>query len=51
MSESREDLPLGELDDHLDRDELRTRYYNLLQELRVVVLPRFIDDERAHPLG
>jgi tellurite resistance protein TehA-like permease len=31
------DLPAQELDDHRDRDELRDRYYGLLQELRVVL--------------
>jgi len=31
------DLDLGELDDHRDREELRKRYYGLLQELRVVL--------------
>jgi hypothetical protein len=43
MSSPAADDPLGddrslrELDDHADREELRTRYYNLLQELRVVI--------------
>lgn len=32
-----DDRSLGLLDDHADRDELRARYYNLLQELRVVI--------------
>lgn len=31
------DLPAAELDDRIDRVELRDRYYGLLQELRVVV--------------
>jgi uncharacterized membrane protein len=31
------DLPLSELDDDLDREELRSRYYGLLQELRVIL--------------
>lgn len=31
------DLPAAELDDLRDRDELRNRYYGLLQELRVVL--------------
>jgi hypothetical protein len=31
------DLPARRLDDRLDRDELRSRYYGLLQELRVVL--------------
>jgi hypothetical protein len=40
--ESQPDIPIGErsageLDDRLDREELRTRYYGLLQELRVVL--------------
>ena len=33
----RDDLPLEQLDDHRDRDELRSRYYGLLQELRVIL--------------
>ena len=32
-----EDKDLAELDDHVDRVELRNRYYGLLQELRVVL--------------
>lgn len=32
-----DDRSLRELDDHADREELRARYYNLLQELRVVI--------------
>jgi cation transport ATPase len=32
-----DDRPLRDLDDHHDREELRTRYYNLLQELRVII--------------
>src|SRR4029077_299561 len=31
------DTPAGELGDHADRDELRSRYYGLLQELRVLL--------------
>jgi hypothetical protein len=31
------DRSAAELDDHLDRDELRSRYYGLLQELRVLL--------------
>lgn len=31
------DRPAGELDDERDRDELRERYYGLLQELRVLL--------------
>jgi hypothetical protein len=31
------DLPAEQLDDRRDRDELRSRYYGLLQELRVVL--------------
>jgi hypothetical protein len=31
------DRPADELDDERDRDELRRRYYNLLQELRVLL--------------
>jgi hypothetical protein len=31
------DRPASELDDERDRDELRERYYGLLQELRVVL--------------
>lgn len=31
------DRPLRELDDEIDREELRTRYYGLLQELRVIL--------------
>ncbi len=31
------DRPAGELDDRRDRDELRQRYYGLLQELRVLL--------------
>jgi hypothetical protein len=31
------DRPAGELDDTRDRDELRQRYYGLLQELRVLL--------------
>jgi Family of unknown function (DUF6328) len=31
------DRPLSELDDDADRDELRSRYYGLLQELRVIL--------------
>ncbi len=34
---TRADLDLDELDDVADRDELRQRYYGLLQELRVVL--------------
>jgi hypothetical protein len=33
----RDDRSLRELDDVIDRNELRTRYYGLLQELRVVI--------------
>jgi hypothetical protein len=32
-----DDRNLRDLDDHTDREELRARYYNLLQELRVVI--------------
>ena len=32
-----DDRPLGSLDDQADRDELRRRYYGLLQELRVLL--------------
>jgi hypothetical protein len=32
-----DDRNLVDLDDHADREELRARYYNLLQELRVVI--------------
>lgn len=32
-----DDRPTGELDDEQDRDELRRRYYGLLQELRVLL--------------
>jgi hypothetical protein len=32
-----EDLPLALLDDRADRAELRSRYYGLLQELRVIL--------------
>jgi Family of unknown function (DUF6328) len=32
-----DDRPLHELDDRADRDELRQRYYGLLQELRVIL--------------
>jgi hypothetical protein len=32
-----DDRPAGELDDELDRDELRQRYYGLLQEVRVLL--------------
>ncbi len=32
-----DDRPVEELDDELDREELRTRYYGLLQELRVLL--------------
>jgi hypothetical protein len=32
-----DDRPAGELDDEADRDELRHRYYGLLQELRVLL--------------
>ena len=32
-----DDRPLGELDDQSDREELRTRYYGLVQELRVML--------------
>src|SRR5262245_47003591 len=35
-SDSGNDLPLSELDNERDRDELRQRYYGLLQELRVL---------------
>ncbi len=31
------DLDVEELDDELDRDELRSRYYGLLQEVRVIL--------------
>lgn len=39
MSDARRetDRDAADLDDELDRDELRQRYYGLLQELRVVV--------------
>lgn len=33
----RSDRPLSQLDDELDRAELRSRYYGLLQELRVIL--------------
>jgi hypothetical protein len=33
----RSDRELSSLDDHADREELRQRYYGLLQELRVVL--------------
>ncbi len=33
----RSDRPLSQLDDVLDRPELRSRYYGLLQELRVIL--------------
>ena len=33
----RSDLDVGDLDDESDRDELRSRYYGLLQELRVIL--------------
>jgi hypothetical protein len=33
----RSELPASQLDDELDREELRDRYYGLLQELRVVL--------------
>jgi hypothetical protein len=36
-STSREDRELSQLDDLRDREELRSRYYGLLQELRVVL--------------
>ena len=36
-AEARADRNLRDLDDELDRDELRTRYYGLLQELRVIL--------------
>lgn len=32
-----DDRSLRHLDDHEDREEVRARYYNLLQELRVVI--------------
>ncbi len=32
-----EDRPASELDDRADREELRERYYGLLQELRVIL--------------
>jgi hypothetical protein len=32
-----DDRPLGQLDDQHDREELRTRYYGLVQELRVML--------------
>lgn len=32
-----DDRPLHELDDRADREELRQRYYGLLQELRVIL--------------
>ena len=32
-----EDAPVAELDDEIDRDELRRRYYGLMQELRVLL--------------
>ncbi len=32
-----DDRSVGDLDDELDRDELRRRYYGLLQELRVLL--------------
>jgi hypothetical protein len=35
--ERHSDADLDQLDDELDRDELRRRYYGLLQELRVVL--------------
>ena len=35
--EAGDDRNLRELDDHADRAELRSRYYNLLQELRVII--------------
>lgn len=36
-NDAREDRPLGELDDLVDREELQRRYYGLLQELRVLL--------------
>jgi hypothetical protein len=36
-SNGRDDLPASELHDLIDRDELRSRYYGLLQELRVLL--------------
>ncbi len=32
-----QDAPVAELDDEADRDELRRRYYGLMQELRVLL--------------
>src|SRR3954449_11271769 len=37
MDEPSDDRSLDELDDERDRDELRRRYYGLLQELRVLL--------------
>ena len=37
QAERSSDLDLRDLDDHRDREELRKRYYGLLQELRVVL--------------
>lgn len=37
MTTARSETPARELDDLVDRDELRSRYYGLLQELRVVL--------------
>jgi len=37
VAADRADGGLRDLDDELDREELRTRYYGLLQELRVVL--------------
>lgn len=37
QAEDRSDADLRELDDDRDREELRSRYYGLLQELRVVL--------------
>src|SRR3954452_24783565 len=36
-SERRDDRSAAELDDEADREELRRRYYGLLQELRVLL--------------
>ncbi|MDP1820461.1 MAG: DUF6328 family protein [Acidimicrobiales bacterium] len=36
-ADERNDRNLKELDDEQDREELRTRYYGLLQELRVIL--------------
>jgi hypothetical protein len=36
-SERRDDRSAAELDDYADREELRRRYYGLLQELRVLL--------------